>query len=355
MDNDRAEVDCFFHNGLVDALFEGNTNILVLTDSRMAVLRVNQNASAFFGVPEEAMVGCGLETVFNREQCGRIREIAARLKIDSETTTVCFDLADYSGGRRQQEIVIRCICIPLTGFRGYLFIIQREQRSSSKYPVSIMRLLKGQSASVIIIDAPSCLVLDCNRVAERMFGYSRGEIIGRSPRFLAPSPHLANEYITKSKDCCSRNGFYQELIQCRRKDGSLFMTLTTVISACDSEDIDRYTVVINRDHSSVEKNYDDIIRIAEQSEKLALALKEAVYPLKRSEPRSTLRELGFTVRQIEIAVILVTGETTKAIAKELNVSEATVKNNLSAMYRMLGVSSRMEFLRFITERQIRIE
>jgi DNA-binding NarL/FixJ family response regulator len=78
-------------------------------------------------------------------------------------------------------------------------------------------------------------------------------------------------------------------------------------------------------------------------------------PLKNTVPLMNLSDLGFNDRQIDIAAILVTGETTKVIAGKLHISESAIKNHLSIMYRRVGVSSRMEFSKYIHDHQIRIE
>ena len=50
----------------------------------------------------------------------------------------------------------------------------------------------------------------------------------------------------------------------------------------------------------------------------------------------------FTERQLDVIRLLVSGKTNKAIARELGLSEHTVKIHLSAIYRTLGVINRTE-------------
>jgi DNA-binding NarL/FixJ family response regulator len=49
-------------------------------------------------------------------------------------------------------------------------------------------------------------------------------------------------------------------------------------------------------------------------------------------------------RQLEILRRLVRGERVPTIARELSVSQSTVRNHLSAIYRSLGVHSQSELL-----------
>ncbi len=56
----------------------------------------------------------------------------------------------------------------------------------------------------------------------------------------------------------------------------------------------------------------------------------------------TARHGGFTDRQIDVIRLLVDGHTNKTIARELGLSEHTVKIHLSAIFKALGVSNRTE-------------
>jgi PAS domain S-box-containing protein len=188
-----------------------------------------------------------------------------------------------------------------------------------------------------------------------MFGYSRDELIGRSPQFLAHDEETAKGYVARGRENYARTGFYQEKMLCRKKDGSAFMTAATNIVLFDGNGEQKYVLAINRDLSQEEKMLDNIVRLSEQSSRLLQTLNESIRPLKSALPIISLGSLGFSRRQIDIAAILVTGETTKAIAAKLKVSESAIKNHLSIMYRRLGVSSRMELMTYLHERKIRIE
>ena len=65
-------------------------------------------------------------------------------------------------------------------------------------------------------------------------------------------------------------------------------------------------------------------------------------PLKLKEPKTTLNpmELGLTGRQCEVLAQLVRGKSNKAIARVMNLSEATVKTHIVAIFRVLNVHNR---------------
>ncbi len=65
-------------------------------------------------------------------------------------------------------------------------------------------------------------------------------------------------------------------------------------------------------------------------------------------PPATLPEL--TPRQRQVTELLACGLTNKAIAQELGMADATVKAHLNAIYRLLGVNSRLEAIRCLEGR-----
>ena len=55
-----------------------------------------------------------------------------------------------------------------------------------------------------------------------------------------------------------------------------------------------------------------------------------------------LIELGLTPRQLDVLAAMMEGKCNKAICRELNLAESTVKNHLTAIFRKLGVRNRVE-------------
>jgi DNA-binding NarL/FixJ family response regulator len=53
-------------------------------------------------------------------------------------------------------------------------------------------------------------------------------------------------------------------------------------------------------------------------------------------------DLGLTARQADVAALMMKGRSNKAICRELDLAEATVKNHVSAILRALNVANRTE-------------
>jgi PAS domain S-box-containing protein len=349
------------HSRLIDALFDENRDLLILTTKDLDLLKLNQSASVYLGVPAESLVGHPISTLMDAENRTRLAAITAILSIDGETINTHFSLADYLGNRHQLMTGIRYIQYEEYQRSYYLFIFRRGQQAADDpssridFEQLIQRLLKSLSDSVLLIDMVNRVIADCNGAAEALFGYARTELIGRSPQFLAPSEEAAKIYVIQGRTSYAKTGFYQIKMPCRRKDGTLLMTWATNIALFDGNGQQKYVLAINKDLTQDEKRLDDIVRLSEQSQRLLQSLNESIKPLKSALPVESLSERGFSRRQIEICATLITGETTKAIASKLKVSESAIKNHLSSMYRLVGASSRIEFISYLHDHRIRIE
>jgi DNA-binding NarL/FixJ family response regulator len=70
------------------------------------------------------------------------------------------------------------------------------------------------------------------------------------------------------------------------------------------------------------------------------------YPVLRSSAAESARvsaaDLGLTERQIDVLTILMQGKSNKSIGRILNLAEPTVKNHVTAILKVLKVSSRTE-------------
>jgi len=60
-------------------------------------------------------------------------------------------------------------------------------------------------------------------------------------------------------------------------------------------------------------------------------------------------ELGLTERQIDVLALMMQGKSNKAVCRELDLAEATVKNHITAILRALKVSNRTEAVLAVAE------
>ncbi len=78
--------------------------------------------------------------------------------------------------------------------------------------------------------------------------------------------------------------------------------------------------------------------------RIAAEIETAGAPVQSTGPPDLQGMEDLTARQWEVASRLVRGEHVATIASEMYLSQSTVRNHLSAIFRKLGVHSQQEFL-----------
>jgi DNA-binding NarL/FixJ family response regulator len=66
-------------------------------------------------------------------------------------------------------------------------------------------------------------------------------------------------------------------------------------------------------------------------------------------PEISPSELGLTERQIDVLALMMQGKSNKAVCRELDLAEATVKNHITAILRALKVTNRTEAVIAVAE------
>ena len=103
--------------------------------------------------------------------------------------------------------------------------------------------------AVFIIDKGRRTISDCNPAAERIFGYSRRELVGASTRKLHVSQEAFESFGTGSRKVLLRDGVYREESVMRRRDGSHFESQHTVTLLNPAEGLDGGVVSVVEDIS----------------------------------------------------------------------------------------------------------
>ena len=73
-----------------------------------------------------------------------------------------------------------------------------------------------------------------------------------------------------------------------------------------------------------------------------LAPQPLAKPPRTKSPLITPSDLGLTDRQLEVLELVMQGKSNKLICRQLDLAEPTVKNHLTAAYKALGVSNRIQ-------------
>ncbi len=148
----------------------------------------------------------------------------------------------------------------------------------------------------------------CNTAFADMFGYTTEELIGQSLRHLYASDLEFDDIAQRAMPVLTEKGAYSDERIMMRRDGSLFWC-----------------------HVSG--------RVQDKSAPFACATW-------MFEDLSATRPVNveFTAREREVAQLLVTGKTSKQIARELGISHRTVEAHRARLMRRLNVSTPGEMI-----------
>jgi len=135
--------------------------------------------------------------------------------------------------------------------------LSSEHKMTSDRLDSTKRLFDAVLASigeaVLVVDPEGRYITNCNKAAERLFGYSKGEMIGRDTEFLHVDREHFERFAELGDDDLEEKGVFQTEYQMKRKDGSIIETYNTVSPVHDDLGWQAGVVSIIRDITESKK------------------------------------------------------------------------------------------------------
>ncbi len=202
-----------------------------------------------------------------------IRKRATKLMTEATGEWEEFEVRTKKGGIRiQQWSNIRLSDDTLIGIG-----LDVTERKASEAEVRESRQLlqktfESLKESVIILDADTRVITNCNSSTFELFGYSRDEIIGHSTEKLHVSEEKYKEFGERSLRQLDENGVFQTEYMMRKKDGSYFYSDHTVTQVKNEKgEVDKIVSVVRditeqkkmekkleKDRKELQKVYDNI-------------------------------------------------------------------------------------------------
>lgn len=157
-------------------------------------------------------------------------------------------------------------------------------------------LLEGVFESLedglFLVDAEDRTFLTCNRAAERMTGYSREELEGRSTRLLYPSDEEFEEVGREIGARRSSGGTYRMEARMKRKDGTT-IPIEGVVSTMDPEDGEGgVEIAVTRDISERKALEEELRASRDRLQRYALRLQTVREEERQAVARDLHDELG---------------------------------------------------------------
>ncbi len=97
--------------------------------------------------------------------------------------------------------------------------IEKELHNTIKL---LQKTFESLNESIFIVQTGSRIILDCNRAVEKMFGYTRDEMVGASTSCLHESEQKSQQFGREMLAAYDEKGWFETFFRMRRKDGSIF-------------------------------------------------------------------------------------------------------------------------------------
>jgi two-component system, sensor histidine kinase and response regulator len=214
------------------SLVESSPDALLVINSELVLMDVNQQTIRLTGYRREDLVGVKLATMFTDPErvtevmrraleTGFVREVESSLLTKSaevlpvSLNTSVFKNAD--GSTRGVLIGVRDI----------------SERMHARSELSLLASIVDASADAIYSESTDRAITSWNSAAERLFGYSAAEVIGRNVALLVPLAHRTE--VLDHADLLSFAGKPERFETTRqRKDGNIVDVLLTRSPIFDS-------------------------------------------------------------------------------------------------------------------------
>ena len=334
-------------------------DLIFVLDPALRIIAANRQATSFFGYSEHELAMKYLTSLVEAGERRRIKELFRKLN-KRRSWEALFLTRTY----RKMRIRFSLSPVAETGdkTRGYLLVGRGTDEAGTSLISDQLyglteRILEGLPEPVFITDCASRTVTECNESAVSVSGYERQEILGQRlfDHVSSYEKHKSfDALLMRAEEAYAKTGLFKERVLLPRKNRLPLPCDCISLPAFGSEGLPIYYLTMFFDRSPVEEHEAVLTDLAERLKNLSQELTASASSFPEYKKAKRLSTLGFTARQIEIARLVVQGASSKDIGFRLGITESTVKNHLSAMFRRIGASSRLEFMRTLIDQHIRI-
>ncbi len=208
---------------LYAAAVESTTDAVLTTGLNGEIFTWNPAAEKLFGYTVEEAVGRNIAIIASPYQQAEQRHILDKLANGEE-------FKNFETVRRAKDGTLRDISLSLSLLRNAdgeaygVSVIMRDVQERRQAEEMVRAAVESAPNAMVMVDSKNTIVL-VNAEAEHIFGYSRGELIGRDEEVLVPEPARAGyrmgrqEFLKNPRRTPVSEG--REIFGLR-KDGSVF-------------------------------------------------------------------------------------------------------------------------------------
>jgi PAS domain-containing protein/DNA-binding CsgD family transcriptional regulator len=342
---------------LVLELMDCVDELVLVLDPALRIIKANRYATVLLGYAASELITKPLSLLIEQDDRPRISAIFKESGPRRGGEAVFLD-------RAARRIGLAFTISPLADSgeepHGYLMVGRQSGepgRAADATNGLADRMLRGFADPLFVVDGPSRTICDCNEAALGALELSRDELLGRR-LFDCLSGEEAQgrkeALMARAEEAYAVKGIFQERLLFPRKNGPALPCDCTGLPFFKSDGSLASIIVMLVDRSVEEEREAELASLIGRVNSLAAELASVASSYSTREEAPRLSDLGFTQRQVEIARLVAQGASSKDIGFKLGIAESTVKNHLAVMFRKLGKSSRIGFMREIAERRIKI-
>ncbi|SFL99236.1 putative bifunctional diguanylate cyclase/phosphodiesterase [Marinobacter zhejiangensis] len=238
-------------------------NAVLVTNPQGQIQWVNNGFVERIGIPAEDIIGRDLQSLLQQSpnqplSASRIDEgLSGGTGFDGEVM-----IYSQSG----QPLWFNINCSPLkeaeSGYDGFVAILNDITRLMlSRQQLRISASVFERSHDAIMITDQDNLIIDVNPAFSRITGYSKDEVIGRSPRVLSSDVHSRTFY-KNMWNSIEETQFWRGEITNRRKNGELFTELLSITRVHIDGPAQRHHVAVFSDITELKNHAEQLNRVS---------------------------------------------------------------------------------------------
>jgi PAS domain S-box-containing protein len=235
-------------------------------------------------LPPDSAIENMPESFLRRHPLGSVAGAALLLFLMGVNSVLVLNIRRRKAAERalwnQQEhleelVASRSVQLENLNSRLRLDILKRE--STERALRESQHLLNKTFASLrdclLIIDAESRAILDCNPATTKLFGYAREEVLGRSIRLFHVDDEAFERFGNEARRAIVEKGYLRiPTFQMRRKDGQVFPTQHSVMPLYGEEGALVSWVSVIRDITEEKRSEEKLVEYRRKLRKLAAEL-----------------------------------------------------------------------------------
>jgi PAS domain S-box-containing protein len=258
-------------------------------DGEGRILSVNQT---YEGVTPQEVVGTSLIDWFSPDQKSQIQSVIEQVFTTKIVKVLEYALPNIQGENRFYQAQIAPIGLEHHPDKAILIATDITEKKQFEAVLHRQALIVETIYDGIIVTDISGEIVDWNSGAERMFGYTKAEMIGQTPAILH-QPEEAERLTPQILEEINKNGRWSGEINFIRKDGTQGICETIVVPMFDTNHQLMATVGINHDITQRKQTETALYRSEEQWQLLLKGTNDGIWDHDFKNPEYFLSERGY--------------------------------------------------------------